>query len=593
MAMKRAVPIVGTLMWFAEAARQNASLLVTSGANSGVTSPLQPLYMRTAHSQSSNAYDSRGIESDRDNRSRSVHAQPSHGENAIGFLGDSGYMSMFPATYARTSADEGLTIGSRYLVKPLSPFIRKCYIDIFDEFCSTFCPILDVELLDSSQSLLLEQALALVTTTIQPALLTEAEPSVHYSKARELFNSDAEANPLVSLIAIMLFYWWSTTSPNVVSKNGSWYWTGVAIRQAQEMGLHKQLPGSHGGHWPGDSQALRSRIWWTLYARERLTSMSQGRPCIIDPDDCTIGKPSPQDFHSAHWQHGEVFVHYVDLCGIVGHVAEHLRRHPNVKEQSDQLFVRLHAWSSALPDYLRLPYSRGSSARYARDIRQLHLPYLSALILLGMKRPERSTHAMSTLAASSIARIFEDFLVGGNLRFLQGMAGWYVTLALLALIRASQVQVLKDAAEGAIEVLVAALGDLAQRWPSAKMFQDGVEQLRASLASASMVRNENHAEEPTGAAASCKNLALVVAGQVEVENMSETDIHEALRYFPGASRNSTPIFDILLSLTGPLDALNHQDDFDAAFLDLFNDMDNPLSSFLLPGYDVREIRLRG
>lgn len=182
------------------------------------------------------------------------------------YLGDAGYMSMFGPKYSRKNHDGVGRVEESYNVEPLAPALKSCYLETFMTYCCTFCPILDSESLRTAaflDSRLLEQALALLGTIIQPPLLGGRDPTVHYRHARNLFNSGTEGHPIASLIAIMLFYWWSTDSPNVVSKNGTWFWTGIAVRQAQEMGLHSlRNPRSL---IPGDSWGLRRRIWWTLY----------------------------------------------------------------------------------------------------------------------------------------------------------------------------------------------------------------------------------------------------------------------------------------------------------------------------------------
>lgn len=185
---------------------------------------------------------------------------------ADSYLGDAGYMSMFGPIYSRRSHDRETSDGNRHNIEPLRPALKSCYVETFLTYCSTFCPILDQDLLETAGFAdlpLLEQALALVGNIIQPPLLGGQDPAVHYRYARDLFNLGPESHPIASLIAIMLFYWWSTESPNVVSKNGTWFWTGIAIRQAQEVGLHSHRQPRCS--IPGDCPGLRRRIWWTLY----------------------------------------------------------------------------------------------------------------------------------------------------------------------------------------------------------------------------------------------------------------------------------------------------------------------------------------
>ncbi|RFU26297.1 hypothetical protein B7463_g10050, partial [Scytalidium lignicola] len=162
------------------------------------------------------------------------------------YIGESGYMpvlSQLPVS-SSTHTAEPVTIEVRLTIQPLPPTLQISYADTFLKMCSTFCPILDKQTLKTTEfraSLLLQQALALVGGVLQPSLLHEETPSAHYEKAKLLLHGGYEPNPLASLIAVMLFYWWSTCPPNIVSMNGSWWWTGIAIRQAQEVGYHREL----------------------------------------------------------------------------------------------------------------------------------------------------------------------------------------------------------------------------------------------------------------------------------------------------------------------------------------------------------------
>ena len=64
---------------------------------------------------------------------------------------------------------------------------------------------------------------------------------------------------IIPYVISMFFYWWSAGPPNVASMDNSFWWTGVAIRLAQQIGMHREPS-------PRDKDAgLKRRIWWTLY----------------------------------------------------------------------------------------------------------------------------------------------------------------------------------------------------------------------------------------------------------------------------------------------------------------------------------------
>lgn len=49
-----------------------------------------------------------------------------------------------------------------------------------------------------------------------------------------------------------------------------WWWTGVTIRQAQQLGLHRE-PKPAQGPLAGEAPGLRKRIWWKWFASDSST----------------------------------------------------------------------------------------------------------------------------------------------------------------------------------------------------------------------------------------------------------------------------------------------------------------------------------
>jgi hypothetical protein len=60
-----------------------------------------------------------------------------------------------------------------------------------------------------------------------------------------------------------------------VHKDAAWWWTGIAIKYAQQVGLHREPKNVQdvGGE---AMQGLRRRIWWTLFVSS--TTLSKSRP---------------------------------------------------------------------------------------------------------------------------------------------------------------------------------------------------------------------------------------------------------------------------------------------------------------------------
>ncbi|PGH07174.1 hypothetical protein GX51_01961 [Blastomyces parvus] len=72
-------------------------------------------------------------------------------------------------------------------------------------------------------------------------------------------------------------------------KSASWVWLGSAVRIAQDLGLHLEAAYS-----PMEA-VLRKRVWWVLYAWERLVVLETGRPLMIHDDDCDVELLSSAD----------------------------------------------------------------------------------------------------------------------------------------------------------------------------------------------------------------------------------------------------------------------------------------------------------
>lgn len=194
---------------------------------------------------------------------RSV-TSPSH----TGYLGESGYMKIFSHESGGDSPIARQTaLKERRPIDDIPPALHEAHLEVFYELALTWCPVLDKETYYSSpsfnQSLLLKHSLALCGNQIRPALIEQASSTEYYERAKELFYKNQERNPLVRIVSLMLFYWYSAEAPNIASTDNSWWWTGLAIRLAQQMGLHRQSEGST-PLCEGDSPGLRRRIWWTL-----------------------------------------------------------------------------------------------------------------------------------------------------------------------------------------------------------------------------------------------------------------------------------------------------------------------------------------
>ncbi|KAI8089619.1 fungal-specific transcription factor domain-containing protein [Halteromyces radiatus] len=76
-----------------------------------------------------------------------------------------------------------------------------------------------------------------------------------------------------------------------------WFKTGMAIRMAQDLGLHRS---ARGWHIPEPERELRSRIWYVIYMMDRWVAAELGRPVTIIDQDFDVELPSFYEVESCH-----------------------------------------------------------------------------------------------------------------------------------------------------------------------------------------------------------------------------------------------------------------------------------------------------
>lgn len=191
---------------------------------------------------------------------------------AVSSFGNSGFLTLFEPEHRTIAASNDTGAVQLPLSFELPALeLQQSFIETYFEYCWPWCPVLTKdEVYDSlganSTSRLLMNALALLGTRIRPPITQSSTAADYYNRAKMLFYTDQEPDPIACLQSIALFYWWVPRGPSTVHKDASWYWTGLAIKYAQQIGLHREPEDIQkvGGE---KMQALRRRIWWTLFVR--------------------------------------------------------------------------------------------------------------------------------------------------------------------------------------------------------------------------------------------------------------------------------------------------------------------------------------
>ena len=206
------------------------------------------------------------------------------------YIGDSGLLTIFQPEHELVAASDetvGAPLPSLTFDLP-PPELQQGFAETYIEYCWPWCPVLDRSELYSSLGIsispLLANAVALLGSCIRPPLAQHAQAADYYNRAKMLFYTDQEKDPLTCLQAISLFYWWAPRAPSTIHKDAAWWWTGLAIKYAQQMGLHRE-PTSSQHEIDMKTQCLRRRIWWTLFVS-------------LNAEYCAMSSPDPDRLES-------------------------------------------------------------------------------------------------------------------------------------------------------------------------------------------------------------------------------------------------------------------------------------------------------
>ena len=276
--------------------------------------------------------------------------------------------------------------------------------------------------------------------------LEHASTQDYYNRAKVLFFAGYEKDPMALVKAVCILQYWNPSGPEHVSIHNSSYWlrlgvgkkaihtftsqiTNEKIGLVYQIGLHKEPDRSLVDY------QIRRRVFWTLYARDSLLSAGQGRPRSIHLEDCSIAGPTVEDFPITD-KRAHLFVAYVKISGILGDLTQwYLRGCHDYDAKHSGFEIQIKEWSRNLPQELRIRGLSGDNLPYDSEIRELYLPYLTAIsILYRPKLPSKSSGYSqatigSTIAASCVARIFEDALARNEVRNGVAMQAIYLLIA--------------------------------------------------------------------------------------------------------------------------------------------------------------------
>jgi hypothetical protein len=203
-------------------------------------------------------------------------------------------------------------------------------------------------------------------------------------------------------------------------------------------------------------------------------TVAHGRPRAINRDDTNVAPIRPDDLVDAAGEgDGQLFVAYTNICCILGDISETCSRNTMTLAKHQNFENLLHAWPSQVPNHLRFPNFGVSTERYMSlqsqlNLRQLHLPYLLSLAIIGRSLKNETISAQPVIAASFVAGIFRDFLARDEIKHLAPIFSRYCIASGFFLALLQPLSELWAACQSDMDVFRKSLQELGQRWKSAK-----------------------------------------------------------------------------------------------------------------------------
>ncbi|KAL3450833.1 fungal-specific transcription factor domain-containing protein [Aspergillus insuetus] len=273
--------------------------------------------------------------------------------------------------------------------------ICDAIIQAFFQWVFPILPILDrVDFMEKYQdpknppSILLLQAVLLAGTRAcrDPRIIdktgsTAATARIFYERASSLFEFNYEEDRTIITQALILISWY-WDDPREALKD-PFYWTRNAISVAYSAGLHRSVADSQ---IQEPTKRLRSRIWWTLFTRDRSIAAVYGRPMAIHLEDSDVAPLARSDFFEADRLilsevEVEYFSQYVRLCEIMGDIVTFNNR---ASARSDREISDIVYYDMALTNWLDScpPSTRWTPSKHEFWPALLHITYCSMLCQL-------------------------------------------------------------------------------------------------------------------------------------------------------------------------------------------------------------------
>ncbi|OQE25184.1 hypothetical protein PENSTE_c006G09677 [Penicillium steckii] len=321
-----------------------------------------------------------------------------------------------------TGADQ---LPSRSMTEALS--------SLFFKYLYHRMPIIDhQDVVADCPSILLRQSLCLAGSVLRHPKSTKGlvESERFYSKAKILFYSNHEKDPLTILKSVCLLTLWTVTPPAVVTIDCGWSWLGLGIRFAFQIGLHREST-----YAQRSSPGCARRIAWFLYAQDKLHTVCFGRPQMIQPQDFDLRLPLVTDFENPEDDQSLLFVLYTRLIRILAKMLPlQPRDSTTTSEEALAILSDLKDWVQNLPSHLQI-FSDSGQRLYDRALYEMLTWYFTCVITFfhvnGKFFHSSVTSTITLVASSCIIRLYQEMDYRDDINYLMPINNWSMMVASL------------------------------------------------------------------------------------------------------------------------------------------------------------------
>ncbi|KAF9135584.1 hypothetical protein BGW39_001910 [Mortierella sp. 14UC] len=318
---------------------------------------------------------------------------------------------------------------------PFAPmFIRKTFMDDFRQNRPDLSQILILNAIFSNACWYSDD----------PAL--KQESTKYFNRAKIILDETYHVSRISTVQALLLMAHHQYATGNY---SGGWLYTGMSIRIAQDIGLHRQDV-----HVDEPEEAeVRKRLWWSLYMADRLGSAILGRPLTLRDEGFNVQMPTDEWIADVL---GEDTVEYpyepesVISCRLIWSIKLFMQLGKVLdtmhcieaeingsfladisRTQLPQLHNSLTSWFLSLPNELMYtPYTMSPNSNHppSPPTALMHMFYYTSLTILHRPylRPVNSesidanflvsSRNICTAAATNVCHIADSLMLHGQLR---------------------------------------------------------------------------------------------------------------------------------------------------------------------------------